>query len=401
MAVKSRLSRIVKWKHFFLCIVVAVSLGMHFAIITNPADTVLDEIHYVEDARRIIDEARTERVEHPPLGKLFVAAGIKIFGDNSVGWRFFPIMLGTATIVFFYFLLRWLKLSPLTVKLGTFLFAFENMTFTHAQITMLDIYLLAFMMLSFMLYAGRHYISSGIAMGLAALSKLNAALSAPVLFFHWLFSREGRSKWFMLTVIFAIITFVEVMIILNFAIVRDFNNFLDPIERTNQMLSLTSSLTFENVEHPALTRPWEWLFDYTPMAYYINPHYNGAISFTVWALAIPTFIYMVVRAIKRHDGALFGASWFFCTWVLWIPMSIITDRSSYPFYFLPAVGAVCLGMAMWMTNLLDIFRNRRRGKMKWAMMTIVVIILLVHVLSFVVLTPVFNYDYSWFLEMLV
>ncbi len=58
-------------------------------------------------------------------------------------------------------------------------------------------------------------------------------------------------------------------------------------------------------------------------------------------------------------------------------------------------------MAMWMTNLLDIFRNRRRGKMKWAMMSIVVLILAAHVLSFVILTPVFNYDYSWFLEMLV
>jgi len=401
MAIKERFWQVVRWKHFFLCVIVVVSLGMHFAIINNPVDTVLDEIHYVEDARRVIDEARTERVEHPPLGKLFIAAGIKLFGDNAFGWRFFPVMLGTATIVFFYLLCRWLKLSPLTVKLATFLFAFENMTFTHASITMLDVYLLAFMMLSFMLYAGRHWVSSGVALALSGLSKLTGVMAGPVMAIHWLFSREGRSKWFMLTVIFAIVMFFVIMIFANAIIVREFSAFVDPIERTNQMLSLSGTLTFENVDHPALTRPWEWLFNYTPMAYYLDPHYNGAISFTVWALAIPTFIYMVVRAWKRHDGALFGAAWFFCTWVLWIPLSLITDRSSYPFYFLPAVGAICLGMGMWMTNLLDIFRNRRRGKLKWGMMTIVIFILLVHIFSFVVLSPVFNYDYSWFLAMIV
>jgi len=401
MAIKRTFWRVVKWEHFFLCVVLAVTLGMHFAIIYNPPDTVLDEIHYVEDARRIIEESRTERVEHPPLGKLFVVAGIKLFGDNAFGWRFFPIMLGTATIACFYFLCRWLKLSPLTVKLATFLFAFENMTFTHASITMLDIYLLAFMMLSFMLYAGRRYISSGIALGLSGLCKLTGALAAPTLAIHWFFSREGRSRWFIFTVIFSIVTFFVAQIFLNYAIVGEFNSFVDPIERTEQMLSLSSSLTFENVEHPALTRPWEWLLKYTPMAYYIDPHYNGAISFTVWAFAIPTFIYMVFRAVKGHDGALFGAAWFFSTWILWIPLSIITDRSSYPFYFLPTIGSICLGMGMWLTNLLDIFRNRRKGKLKWAMLAVVILILVVHILSFIILSPVFNYDYSWFLEMIV
>jgi len=27
-------------------------------------------------------------IVHPPLGKWCIAAGIRLFGDNSVGWRF-------------------------------------------------------------------------------------------------------------------------------------------------------------------------------------------------------------------------------------------------------------------------------------------------------------------------
>jgi len=42
-----------------------------------------DEQHYVPDARSILAGNGTQRLEHPPLAKLFIAAGIAIFGDIS------------------------------------------------------------------------------------------------------------------------------------------------------------------------------------------------------------------------------------------------------------------------------------------------------------------------------
>ena len=395
--------RIVRWEHFFLLLILLVTLGMHAVIINNPTDTVLDEIHYVKDARKIISENMTERQEHPPLGKLFVVGGVEMLGDNAYGWRIFPIICGTAMIIFFYFLCRNLGMSKTATNIATFLLAFENMTFTHASITMLDIYYVTFMVLAFMLYAGKRYISSGVAIGLAGLSKLQGAMAAPVVGIHWLFSRkQGHTKWFILTALFSVIVFVEIGMLLDFAIVKEFSNFINPVKRIQDMLSLSGSLTFENVEHPALTRPWEWLLKYTPMAYYISPiHYNGAISFSTWALAIPTFIYTVILWIKRKsEAALFAAAWFFGTWVLWIPASYITDRSSYPYYFLPTVGAICLGMGIGLARLIEIFKSRERGKVKWTCFAAVVLILLVHVGSFVILSPVFNFDYSWFIQMI-
>jgi predicted membrane-bound dolichyl-phosphate-mannose-protein mannosyltransferase len=367
---------------------------MHFIIITNPPQFILDEEHYIKDARNIIEKHETLRTEHPPLAKLFVVAGIKLFGDNPWGWRSFPIMFGTASIVLFYLLCRRLKMSRTAASIATFLLALENLTFVQASVAMLDVYYLTFMIASFLLYVSRKYISSGIAVGLSALSKLTGALALPTVAIHWLFTRQGRSWWFALTVFLAPLTFVELMILFDFAIVQHFSALVDPIHRALTMLNLSETLTFATVTHPNLSRPWEWLIAYKPMPYWITPHYTSAISFSIWALIIPTFAYMVYRAIRGNDAALFGVAWFTSTYLFWIPVSIITNRVSYIYYFYPTIGAICLGLGLGLSQLLTIYQERKRGKLKWTALAIVTVYLLIHLASFVILSPVFPISYE-------
>src|SRR3972149_11249381 len=118
---RDRVLRVVRWPHFFLCTIVLITLAMHFAIINNPRDTILDEIHYVKDARVIMDQRVRERQEHPPLGKLIVVGGIEAFGDNAWGWRVFPILFGTSGLVMFYFLCRKLEMGRTGTNIATFL----------------------------------------------------------------------------------------------------------------------------------------------------------------------------------------------------------------------------------------------------------------------------------------
>jgi dolichyl-phosphate-mannose--protein O-mannosyl transferase len=94
MEVKKTLSRIYKWEYFWLCLILIATLAMHFSIINNPPELVLDELHYVKDARVIMDTQHDERPEHPPLAKLFIVAGMDTFGDNQWGWRFPAILFG-------------------------------------------------------------------------------------------------------------------------------------------------------------------------------------------------------------------------------------------------------------------------------------------------------------------
>jgi dolichyl-phosphate-mannose-protein mannosyltransferase len=394
LAVKQNARRYYRWEFFWLSIIVIGMLVLHFSLVLVPNDIILDEVHYITDARSIIDNAVTERAEHPPLAKLLIVAGIKIFGDNPWGWRVIPILCSVGTIVMFYLLCRKFNMSRTAASIATFLLATENLYFMLSSLAMLDVFYVTFMMASFLLYAYNRFAASGIAVGLSGLSKLNGALSGPAVAIHWLFSKTGRSKWFMLTVILAIVVFFVGLPICDMVITRSAAGAQDPVKQSLTMLDLTGSLTFENVDHPSEAAPWEWLYTYKPMPFYYMPHWTAAISFTVWAAIIPTFLYMLWRAFKRDDAALFSVSWFFATYIIWIPATIITQRVTYIYYFFPAVGAICMGMGIWMGQLWDIFRRRPRGKLKWFAFSVVIFFLAAHVVSFLILSPFIQVDFA-------
>lgn len=378
-------SRVFKWEYFWLCVILVISLGTHFAIITIPNDLILDEQHYVKDARSIINTQTDQRPEHPPLSKLFIVGGIDALGDDPWGWRVPSILMGTIGILLFYFICRRLKLSLWAANIATFLLAFENFNFLMGSIAMLDVFYVTLMLAFFLLYLNREYLLSGVFIGLSALAKLYAALATPTLFIHWVFSRTRQSGWFTFTIIAAPVSFLTLMPLFDWAITRQFQN---PISRVKEMLSLSGSLTFANTTHPALSRPWEWLLNYRPMAFWYTPHYTGAISPSIWGLIIPIVLYMIYRAVKGNDAGLFGFAWFFGTYLLWIPISIVTDRVSFIYYFYPTIGALCLGLGMGLNEARE-WASSRTTKTKIPVMAGITALLLFHVASFIALTPVF------------
>ena len=394
---RDKIIAVCKKEHFWLCVLVVVTLGLHLGTIADTNDYILDEAHYITDANHIIDNQETKRTEHPPLAKLFIVAGIHIFGDNPWGWRIFSVIFGTASIVLFYFLCRRLEMSWLATNLATTLLAFENLTFVHANIAMIDVYFLTFMLASFLLYMYRKYVTSGIAVGLSVLAKLNGAMALPVIGLHWLFSRQKRNWFVILIPIFAVLAFLILMMAFDLAIVQDVSEVDSPTDRIQYMMNLTGSLTFEGVDHPSESRPWEWLLTYKPMAYHWDPNYIGGLSPSLWALIMPTFVYMVVLAVRRNEAALFGAAWFFGTFMLWIPATFITDRVSYVFYFYPTIGAICIGLGIFLGWLLEIFRSRPSGKLKWTVLVIVILYLIAHLASFIVMSSLFSFDLGIFL----
>jgi dolichyl-phosphate-mannose-protein mannosyltransferase len=383
------LRRFYRWEHFWLCLLVVLTLVLHFVIVDKPASLVLDEQYYVNEARGIIENHSIKFQEHPPLAKLFIVAGIELFGDNTLGWRFFSIVMGTACIVLFYYICRRLGMSQRAVNLATFLLALENMTFVQASVAMLDVFYFTLMLAAFLLYLSRRYILSGISMGLSVLAKLTGALGFPAMVIHWFFTREKRSRWFALTLVVSIVVFLGVMPLLDYAIVRNFADVTSPLARIKTMLSMTGSVTFASATHESMARPWAWLLTYRPMPFWWTPHYISGISPSVWALTIPTFAYMVYKAVRRNEAGLFGAAWFTSTYLLWIPLDIITNRLTYVYYFYPSIGAVCIGLGMALSDLLGVFRQRESGKLKWTALGFVVLVILVHLVSFMILYPLF------------
>ena len=80
-----------------LTIMIAGGVALRLRNIGFPRFT-FDEHHFVPNARRyLVGEADDN--DHPPLGKLFIAAGMLLFGDNPTGWRAASLIFGLQTLV--------------------------------------------------------------------------------------------------------------------------------------------------------------------------------------------------------------------------------------------------------------------------------------------------------------
>jgi len=358
--------RFYRWEYFWLCLVLIATLAMHIYTIAKPAEMVFDEQHYVADARNIIANAATLRPEHPPLGKLFVVSGMLIFGDNPVGWRFFGVLLGTIYIGLFYLTCRRLEMSRTASSIATFLLALENINFVHTGMAMLDVYSTFFMMLSFFLYSTKRYVGAGIAVGLAGLAKLNGLFALLVIgahFFYKLFRERGKPWNFIIMIVVSGAAFVLIMPLFDFIIGHQF---FSPLERLQTMSGMSGSLTFANVSHPSASYPWMWILRPEIIPYYFDPNYSSVVSYTVWGMIIPAVIYMIYRAVRGNNAALFGVLFFAGIYLAWIAVVLVTDRVMYPYYMYPVVGAICLGLGLLFGWLLTLWRYwRLRDPVCW------------------------------------
>ncbi len=417
-----------RWEYSGLCLLLLIVLVLHFSIIMQPTEPLFDEIHYVEDGRLIIDGDGTNRPEHPPLGKLLIVAGIHLFGDEPLGWRFFPVIFGAAGIVFMYLICRRLNLSKKVSYLATLLMAIENLSFVQGSIAMLDAFSLTFALAAFWLYLKQRYVMSGVVVALSALAKLNGALAIVVIGLHWFLTVGYAEIWRLLHSMFgfitrrqgvryfllqfstfiknnwrpsllllaAPITFMALMPLFDYVI---WGEWLNPISQISRMMSDTGSIVF-TPDYPEAnsiaSRPWEWLlpiwygklhWQHFVLPYWYTPRFLGMISPTITVLIIPAVIYIIYRAIKGKVDALFPFSWFLGTYMILIPASLITNRVSYLFYFYPTVGAICIGLAIAIFKLMDSARQRPGNKLRWLAAVLVPLYLLAHVYIFINIGP--------------
>jgi len=409
---KDSIKRFVKWEYCGLVVLVVIVLSLHLSTIMLPNQPLFDELHYVPDARVIMQGDITERAEHPPLSKLFIIAGMELFGDNPVGWRFFPIIFSLGGVVFFYLICRRLNLSKRVSFIATFILGLENLSFVHGSIAMLDIYSVTFTLCSFWLYLKGRYVMSGVAIGISALAKLTGALAILVIGLHWILNggllktwRQFRIiyrllthsikrrwrllSWFLVarvwrrlrfipSMLAAPITFVALMPIFDYGV---FHKWMNPVERIQKMMEISSSITYDWVEAGTGSRPWMWVLTPEVMPYWYTPHFTGMISPTLWVFIMPLILYITYRAIRGNTLVLFPLSWFIGTYLFWIPVNLITDRVTYLFYFYPTVGAIAIGLAIVISPLLD--RAIGRG--------LVAVYLLLHAIAFFIISPVALY----------
>jgi dolichyl-phosphate-mannose-protein mannosyltransferase len=382
---KGLASALMNWQHSGLIVLVVIVAALHFSLIMQPAEPVFDEQYYVPAAQTILQGQGTDRIEHPPLGQLLIAAGIGLFGDNPFGWRVFSVLFGLAGIVLFYLVCLRLELRHKEAFLATFLLAFENLTFVQSGLAMLDVFSLTLMLASFSLYLRGNHTASAAFVALAGLAKLTGLLALPVIVLHWLATNRKDLRPLLTQVIAVPVVFLLLLPLLDLAV---WHHWLNPLSRLKDILEISSGSTFAKYPSPMLSRPWDWLLHPVILTYWIEPHYLAMISPTLWALIIPAIVFALYKAWKRSPAAIFALAWFAGAYLLWIPGSLLGDRLSYIYYFYPAVGAVCLALALAAFNLEKYREGWQSGKGRTLAGLILPLYLLLSLGAFVILTPV-------------
>jgi dolichyl-phosphate-mannose--protein O-mannosyl transferase len=180
-----------------------VFLALCLFHIQFPSKPFFDEVHYLPAARALLDGSEWLNAEHPPLGKIILAAGIALFGDNPFGWRIFPAIFGTIALYAFTRALWEASESRFATLAYCWLLGTGFFLIIHGRIAMLDIFLVAFIALALWQCARavrapeegrRRLILAGLALGAALATKWNAIPLAPLPGLAFLFARIGAGR---------------------------------------------------------------------------------------------------------------------------------------------------------------------------------------------------------------
>ncbi len=199
--------------------ILALAAFTRFYRLGTPDQCYFDEVYFPTTGAEILhgDDRAWEWIghenTHPPLSKLFMAAGQGIFGketsttDNGCwgdaedkdkktdpdwiykpfGWRFFGALAGVGAVVFMYLLAKRLFHSEIAGLAGSFLLTVEGLAFAQSRIATPDTYVLFFVLGCVYFLVSNRFLLSGLFFGAAMATKWNAAFVAVpiVLYFAW------------------------------------------------------------------------------------------------------------------------------------------------------------------------------------------------------------------------
>ena len=352
------------------CALFVSSLALFLYRIGTPPAYIYDEGVYVQGARQFLNPSGDSVRQHPPLAKLMIAGGMKLFGDTPAGWRFAGAVCGSVTLVA-VFLWGYLLLGSLELALtAAVLTLLNNFLYVMSRVAMLDVFYFMFVMLGILTFtlavtardlrpiARRLLIlSTGVMFGAGAACKWNAVVflacvAAISVFLYWSNGYKTREIG-----IATLVSSLGVVPILVYCL-----SFLPLLTDLRISLSL-HALAAENrfiwqwhraaAGNPALSVRWyQWFFRASPergLSYLMG-------NFVVMWPGVPAVLYCAWRAWKERSGALpeiLVVTLYSANIMQWL---LIPQKSTCYYYYYPSamVLGIAIVLAMKNVNLLRI-----------------------------------------------
>ena len=351
-----------------------------------------DEVYHVRTAYEHIRGVDPYEVTHPPLGKLIIGLGIRLFGLNPFGWRFMGTLCGVLMVPLLYIFLKNMFGKTAIALCGAALFSFDFMHLAQTRIATIDSYGVFFILaMYFFLY---RYLAlpagtplrrcmvplffCGLMFGLGVSSKwivLYGGAGMAILYFFALFwkcrewpadeNAPSRGLWVFGNILFCIFAFVlvpAVIYVLSYIPyakadgVTDLKGLLE-IVWDNQSFMLTYHQGVSD-EHPYSSRWYQWLLNIRPILYYmVNEDTVGYTTrfasfnnpLVTWG-GLAALITVAVQTVRRTCGKglfiLLGALSQFIPWV-------IIGRTTFAYHYFPTVVFLCIAFAYVMNDLAE------------------------------------------------
>lgn len=361
---------------------------------TNMNSTYFDEIYHARTAYEMIHGMYCYENTHPPLGKIIIAIGIRIFGMCPFGWRFMGTLFGVLMIPAIYvfakcfFRERWISVVT------TLLFTFDFMHFAQTRIATIDVFITFFVILMYYFMYQYTQMSfydtkltrtwiplafSGLFMGIGCATKwtgVYAGIGLAIIFFATMFRRyreyahaiknprassngiahEKIVKSFFpnmwKTYAFCLVVFVAVPCLIYLLSYIPFSDGSDRGLFARMMHNITVMYDYHSnlvAEHDFASPWYQWPVMHRPVWYY-----SGYVSETVregisafgnplvWWAGIPAFAYMLWRMIKDKDNqAAFLNVSYLAQYVPWFFVS----RLTYIYHYFPSVPFITFMVA--------------------------------------------------------
>src|SRR3990172_5729211 len=370
-----------------LLFLLILGLGLKLYHLNNPKSYYFDEVYFAFTAEEMAKGNRAAwelgdkapegfayEWVHPPLGKEISALGILIFGDNTFGWRFFQALFGGFGTLIIYLLGKELFQSKRAGLIAAFLFTFESFIFVLSRITMVDIFLMSFILLAslFIVKYARtqkilYLVLSGVFCGAAMSVKWSgiyateflAAISF-LLIFYRNYALQKRASFFLLflkTVPKILLIFVLIPLVVYVATYIPFflfgNSISDFISLQKSMYGYHQGLT---ATHPYQSSWWEWPLLVRPVYLYLGSH--GKESAHIYAIGNPFIwwtgcvflILSIVEVIRKEVPAL--AFVVLSVFAYWLPWALSPRKLVFIYHFLPSLPFVILIIAYFLDLLL-------------------------------------------------
>ena len=369
-----------------------------------------DEIYHARTAYEHIENVSPYEISHPPLGKLILSIGIRIFGLVPFGWRCMGTLFGVLMLPAIYIFLKKMFGGTLIPACCTAILASDFMHFAQTRIATIDTYEVLFIILMYGFFWGfwradrsdrKKWLPplalSGLCFGLGAATKWTGFYAGAGLAALWLIDRidrgirlcrDGKGRAYrretVELVLWSVLFFVLVPALIYYVsywpygtsegmkglgmlFSKDYLRIV--LNNQKYMFNYHSGVT---ATHPYSSVWWQWILDIRPILYYLEylpNNYESSIAawlnpMLCWG-GLCAMLSMLWLTIFRHDKtALFILVGYLAQLLPWV----FVTRVVFEYHYFPSSVFLVLALG-------HVFRTMElhRPKRRWGVVSFTVV----------------------------